>query len=384
MGQTVIYLAHHTAAPVCDEALSVMAPFWNELYYNPQEPTSAGKRVKASLDEARESVARLIQAEADDILFTSSGTESNNLAVQGIARAYARRGRHLIVSVLSDLSVINSARALEREGFDVTFLGCDAMGITRPDDLLSAIREDTILFSIPLASGEIGSLQPIADLVSLCHEQGIKVHVDGTPAIGIVPFSVIETPVDALTIHGPTLYGPRGSAALYLAPGTRIRPIMYGGEQEGGWRPGTEILPNWIGFGAAAQWISEQLERWQLEVAPLLQVWNRELEERLGPLGVHRIGPPPGALRLPNHLSYVIEGLDGEAVLIDMEARGVIASAGTACGTKALKRSRAFEAMGISEDLARGYVLFSAPLGITEDDLSRALQIFEDTLRKYR
>ena len=384
MSHRLIYLAHHTAAPVCETALAAMAPFWQNRFYNPQEPTSVSKRVKEELDEARRAVAALIEADAEDIIFTSSGTESNNMAVQGIARAYARRGRHLILSALSDLSVINAARALEREGFEITFIGCDARGRTHPRDLVSAIRDDTILFSIPLAAAESGALQPIADLVEIAHHHGIKIHIDGTAAIGIIPFSVLAVPVDALTLHGPTFYAPRGSAALYLAPGTRIRPLMHGGEQEGGWRPGTEILPNWIGMGAAAQWIKAQLPRWSNDVAPRMAEFILNIESRLSEYGVRLLGPPPGDERLPNHAAFLVEGIDGEAVLIDLEAHGVIASAGTACGTKAHKRTRTMEAMGIDETLARGYVLFSAPLDVRPDHLKHAFEVFERVIRAYR
>ncbi len=379
-----IYLAHHTAAPVCEAALTTMGPFWQEHFFNPQEPTSVSKRVKDALDDARQAVASLIDADAEDIIFTSSATESNNMALQGIARAYARRGRHLILSALSDLSVINAARALEREGFELTFIGCDAEGRTNPRDLVSAIRDDTILFSIPLAAAEPGTLQPISDLAEIAHHHGIKIHVDGTAAIGIIPFSVLTVPVDALTVHGPTFYAPRGAAALYLAPGTRIRPLMHGGEQEGGWRPGTEILPNWIGMGAAARWIKSHLPQWSSAVAPRMAEFIHTVETRLGSYGVRRLGPPPGEERLPNHAAFLVEGIDGEAVLIDLESHGIIASAGTACGTKAHKRSRTMEAMGIDETLARGYVLFSAPLDVQPDHLMHALEVFETVVRAYR
>ena len=384
MTQPWVYLAFMTAVPVPDEVVAAVIRYLREDFYHPGEPVNPSRRVRDALREARSRVARLLGADPEDILFTSSATESNNLAVQGLARASADRGRRLLISSQSDLSVIHSARALEREGFHFDLVPTDAAGRTSPETLTRMITGDTVLVSFPHAGAESGAVQPVRDLAAAARQRGCLFHLDASWTAGVLPLDVRQTVVDAVTLHGPTFYAPKGAAALYLNPERSLLPLMYGGDQEQGYRPGMEIVPNWIGMGVAAEWILARRARWETHVHPLMVRLIERIRAATESLGVRLVGPPPGPHRLPYHAAFAVPGAMGEVLLIDLEARGVLAGSGSACGRMAQKRSPALEAMGIHEALARGLVTFTAPLEVDAAAIDRAAEVFIDAVRRHR
>ncbi|MGB3960275.1 MAG: cysteine desulfurase family protein, partial [bacterium] len=255
-----IYLDHAATTPVHPRVLEKMLPYFRDQYGNPSSVYRLGREAKKAVEDAREKVAQLIGAEPREIVFTSGGTEADNIALQGVARANRDRGRHIITSAVEHHAVLHTAEALEKEGFSVTYLPVDKYGRISIADLEAAIGKDTILISIMYANNEVGTVQPIREIGRLAREHGIIFHTDAVQAVGYLPIDVNRDNIDLLTLSGHKLYGPKGIGALYLRRGTRIAPLMGGGAQERKWRPGTENVPGIVGLGEAAVLAGENME----------------------------------------------------------------------------------------------------------------------------
>jgi len=378
---TRVYLDNAGATPVRPEVLQALLPFFSERFGNPSAVYDLGSEIKEVLEEQRASVARLIGAQAEEIIFTSSGAEANNLAIKGVALANLKKGRHVVVSAIEHHSVLNAARFLEKFlDFEVTFLPVDRSGLVDPQRLQQSLSPATVLVSILHGSNEIGTVQDLPTLAALCRAQGILFHTDAVATVGQLPVAVQELGVDLLTLSGPALGAPKGVGALYFRRQLRLVPQIHGGIQENGRRGGTENVPGIVGLGKAAELALQELP----EKAPYLA----GLRDRLV-AGVQQAIPQVfytghPEQRLPGQASFCIEGIEGEALLFMLSRQGIYANTGSACASKALKTSPVLCALGIRPDLAQGSVVFTFSRAIREEEVDYVLEQLPPAVAKLR
>jgi cysteine desulfurase len=375
-----VYLDHMAATPLHPQALEAMLPFLKENFGNPQSLHSFGQPVQEAVEEARAKVARLVNASAEEIFFTASGSEANNFAVKGMALARRDKGKHLVVSAIEHQSVLNSVKSLERLGFQATLVPVDRDGLVDPEAVARALTPETVLVSVMLANGEIGSLEPVADIARTCRARKVPFHSDAVAAVGSIPVDVGALEVDALSLAGDQFYGPKGSAALFVRKGVRILPFVDGGIQEGGRRAGTENVAGIVGLGKAAEVAASELGR-RMGKAQALR--DRLIEEL--PRRVERViltGHP--ARRLPHHASFCIEFVEGEAMLLNLDMKGIAASSGSACTSRALKASHVLLAIGLDHALAQGSLVFGLLDSTEAEDLDYLLEVFPPIIRRLR
>jgi cysteine desulfurase len=315
------------------------------------------------------------------VFFTASGSESNNLALKGMALAGRTRGKRIVLSAVEHLSVMNAAKSLEKLGFETVLVPVDGLGRVDPDDVRKALTKGTILVSVQTANSEVGTLEPVAEIARISRENGVPFHTDAVAAAGNVPFDVRALGVDALSLAADQFYGPKGAAALYLKKGTRIVPLVDGGVQEGGRRGGTENVPAIVGMGRAAEIAAATMTKWIGTETSLRDRLIRGLLERVDRSVL--TGDPSS--RLPYHASFCVEFIEGEAMLLHLDMKGVAASSGSACTSKSLKASHVLLAMGVDHALAQGSLVFSLLETTSAADIDRVLEVFPpivDNLRR--
>ena len=349
------YLDHASATPVRKEVFEAMEPYFIEHFGNPSNVYDLGSKIKQIIEEQRSKVADLIGAKAQDIIFTSSGAEANNLAIKGVALARQKKGKHIIVSMIEHHSVLNSARFLERLDFEVTFLPVDAYGIVNPERLSKAITPETILVSVMHANNEIGTIEPIQEISAICSEKGILFHTDAVASVGNIPVDVNTLNVDLLSLSGASLGAPKGIGALYFRKNTRLMPLIHGGIQENGRRGGTENIPGIVGLGRAAELATQVLPKKVQHVRKLRDILVSGIQEKIEK--VTFTGHPKK--RLPGHASFCFEAIEGESLVFMLAQAGIYSNTGSACASKALKTSPVLGAIGIPPDLAQGSIVFT-------------------------
>jgi cysteine desulfurase len=379
------YFDHAAAAPLLPEARQAMLPFLGDDFGNPSSLHRFGTRPRAALDDARTQVAALITARPDDIVFTASASESNNLAIKGLALSRGDKGRHIIASAIEHVSVLEPLKSLGVSGFEVTLVPVDSEGVVRPDKLAAAIKTDTVLVSVMHANYEVGTIQSIKELAALTHRYRVPFHSDGTAAVGRIPVDVADLNVDAYSFPAMSVYGPKGAAALYLKRGTRIRSLIEGGFQEKNRRAGTEDVAAIAGFGAAAAVTKAKLPEWSAAMSKLAHRIFKELPGKLD--HVSFTGPiPPGiwpesskdsamsrAKRLPGHVSVVVEFVEGEAMLLFLDDEGIAAASGSSCSAKTLKASHVLLAMGLPHTKAQSSLVLTMGKDTTDAEVTRLL-----------
>ena len=376
-----VYLDHIAATPPRPEVVDAMLPFLGESFANPQSLHSGGQEALQAVEESRARVAGLIGASAEEVVFTASGSESNNLALKGMALAGRARGKRIIVSAIEHLSVLNAAKSLEKLGFETILVPVDGLGRVDPDDVRKALTKGTVLVSVQTANSEVGTLEPVAEIARISRENGVPFHTDAIAAAGNVPFDVRALGVDALSLAADQFYGPKGAAALYLRKGTRIVPLVDGGVQEGGRRGGTENVPAIVGMGRAAEIAAAEMTKWIGTETSLRDRLIRGLLEKVD----RSVLTGDTSSRLPHHASFCVEFIEGEAMLLHLDMKGVAASSGSACTSKSLKVSHVLLAMGVDHALAQGSLVFSLLETTTAADIDRVLEVFPpivDTLRR--
>ncbi|MBI5056920.1 MAG: cysteine desulfurase [Nitrospirae bacterium] len=374
-----IYLDHVATNPLHPDVLDAMLPYFKEHYGNPLSVYESGVKAREAIEDARERTASLVNAKAKEIIFTASGAEANNFALKGIAYANQSKGKHIIISRIEHHSILNTARFLEKSGFAVTYIPVDKNGIVNPADVEKAIIKETILISIIHASPEIGTIQPIAEIGKIAKKKGVIFHTDAVASVGNIPVDVQSLGVDMLTFAAHQFYGPKGAAALYVKEGIRIVPLIYGGIQEGGRRAGTENVPAIVGMGKAAELAKRDLQKRTDHVRPLR---DKLIENTLKVDKVILTGHPEN--RLPNHASFVVEYIEGEAMMLLLAAKGIYAASGSACSSKALKASPVIISIGIPAHLAQGSVVFTLGEGTTEDDINYFNETFSQVIKRLR
>jgi cysteine desulfurase len=365
----MIYLDYNATTPLCAAAREAMEPFLSRHYGNPSSVHAAGREARAGVDDARDRLADLLGAKPHELIFTGSGTESNNLAVLGLARAHSSRGRHLICASTEHHAVLNAFEHLGgREGFDVTFLPVDRYGRIDPDEFARAIRADTILFSIMTANNETGVLQPMAELARLCHERGVLLHSDVVQSFGKVETNLEESGFVAASFAAHKFYGPKGAGLLYLRAGVRIEPLQFGGAHENQRRPGTENVAAIVGMAAAAEFaLRDRAQEQEREEILRDRLWSQI--HSACPDAIQNSHVPK---RLAHTLNVSFPGLSSETILMALDLEGVCASSGSACMVGSVVASHVLLAMGLSAELAGAAVRFSLGRETTEDDIDRA------------
>jgi len=376
-----VYLDQAAATPVRPEVLEAMLPYFSQRFGNPSAVYDLGFEIKEVLEEQRAKVAHLLGAQMEEIIFTSSGAEANNLAVKGAALANLKKGRHVIISAIEHHSVLNSARFLERfQDFEVTFLPVDNYGLVDPERLQKAITPATVLVSIMHGNNEIGTIEPISQLAALCRERGILFHTDAVATVGNIPVAVKELGVDLLSLSGAALGAPKGTGALYFRDKLRLVPQIHGGIQENGRRGGTENVPGIVGLGKAADLTREELADRAQHLRKLRDFLVKGITE--GIPHVTYTGHPEK--RLPGHASFCVEGIEGEALLFLLSRDGIYASTGSACASKALKTSPVLVAIGVRPDLAQGSLVFTLNGDNREEDVRQVLEKLPGAVERLR
>ena len=339
-----VYLDNAAITPLLPEVREAMIPYLDDLFGNPSSLHEWGDTPREALEAARQQVAALIGGEAEEIIFTGSGTESNNLAVKGIALAQQNKGKHVVVSAIEHFSVLHSAKTLEKWGFEVSEVPVDKYGLIDPEDVRKNLRKDTVLVSIMHANSEVGTIEPIKEIAGITKENSIAFHTDAVATAGTIPVNVKELGVDALSLAGNPFYGPTGVGALWVRKGVRIMPLLDGGVQEGGRRAGTENVAAIAGLGKAAELAQANMPK---RIEHLTSLRDRLLSELPAKID-HTVVTGHPQNRLPGNASFCVEFIEGEAMLMLLDSQGVAVSSGSACTSRALKASHVLIAMGIS------------------------------------
>jgi cysteine desulfurase len=375
-----VYLDNASTTPILPQVRDAMLPYLNELYGNPSCMHDWGDSAREGIEEARTRVASLIAVDPEEIIFTASGTESNNFAVKGLALAQQGKGKHVIVSAVEHFSVLNSAKTLEKWGFDVTEVPVNKFGEVDPEDVRKSIRKDTVLISIIHASSEVGTIQPIQQIAKIAKENNVIIHTDAVATVGTMPVNAKELGVDALSLAGNQFYGPKGSAALWVRKGVRIIPLLDGGVQEGGRRAGTENVPAIVGLGRAAEIAQAEMT----ERIKRLNVLRDKMLKQI-PSKIERVlvtGHPRN--RLPGHASFCVEFIEGEAMIMLLSSQGVAVTSGSACTSRALKASHVLIAMGLTHAVAQGSLLMSIGLENTQEDIDYVIDVLPPIVERLR
>jgi len=377
---TKVYLDNTAATPLLPEVREAMVPYLGDIFGNPSSLHDWGDGAREAMEAAREHVARLIGAKADEVIFTGSGTESNNLAVKGLALAGQNKGRHVVVSAIEHFSVLQSAGTLAKRGFEVSEVPVNEYGMVDPDDVRRSLRDDTVLVSVMHANGEVGTVQPIKEIAAITGERGILFHTDAVATAGTMPVNVTELGIDALSLAANQFYGPKGAGALWVRKGVRIIPLLDGGIQEGGRRAGTENVPAIVGLGKAAEMAEAHMEERMRRLVPLRDHLLKELPAGIGHVVV--TGHPRN--RLPGHASFCVEFIEGEAMLMLLNSKGIAVSSGSACTSRALKASHVLIAMGLPHEIAQGSILFTLGIDNTDQDIGYVLETMPSIVDRLR
>ncbi len=374
----MVYLDYYSTSPLEEEVFEAMCPFLKERFYNPLSKNKMGFLIKEEIEVARSKVANLINANNDEIIFTSSGTESNNAIIKGLSFAYKKNGKHIITSKSEHHSVLNPLRSLERIGFYVTFLSPDTYGEIKPSYVESALRDDTMLVSINFGSVDVGTINNIKEISKILRSKDVLFHIDAVAAVGNIHVDVKELGVDSLSFSSHIFGGPKGVGGFYLKDGLRFMPLIYGGPQEFGKRAGTENVAGIVGTGVAAELAMINLDN-------RIKKRNKAIDEIKNIFsfdGIEIVGKD--LERLPGHLSFIIDGIKSESMIAYLEENDIYVSSGSPCVSYALKASPVLVSMGYSFEQASSVITLSASHKTTEDEIEYFLDIFGKALAKLR
>jgi cysteine desulfurase len=375
-----VYLDHAATTPAHPKVVEAMMPYFTGKFGNPSNLHDMGREAKNAVEEARVKTAALINAKPEEIFFTSSGAESNNFALKGLAQANSQKGRHIIVSQIEHFSVLHPAKTLEKAGFTVTAVPTDRTGLVDPGDIARAITKETVLVSIMHANNEIGTIEPVAEIAKITKEKGVLFHTDAVASVGWIPVDVKALGVDALSLSGHQFYGPKGAAALFVRKGVRIKPQIEGGIQEEGRRAGTENVPAVVGLGKAAELAAAEVPHRMSYTAQLRDRLQKGLTERIEHVVIN--GHP--TLRLPNNLNLSMWYVEGESMLLFLNMEGVYVSSGSACTSRSLKASHVLTCIGTDAAVANGTLLMTLGMGNTAEDMDYVIEKLPPIVQRLR
>jgi cysteine desulfurase len=375
-----IYLDHAATTPTHPEVVKAMLPFFSDAFGNPSSIYSYGQEARGAVEEARIKVAELIGAGNEEIVFTSGGTEADNFALKGVAYANEHKGNHIITTALEHHAVLETCKFLEGSGFKITCLPVDKYGLVDPDDIKKAITNKTILISVMHASNEVGTIEPVEEIGRIAREAGIYFHSDAVQTAGHIPVSVDGLRVDLLSISGHKLYGPKGVGALYVRKGTKLVPLMHGGEHEKRRRAGTENVPGIVGLGKAAELAGQEMGKETERLAYLRDKLIKGLEKKVDHIRLN--GHP--TKRLPNNVNVSVDFVEGESMILNLDLEGICASTGSACSSASLEPSHVLLALGSSPEQAHGSLRFTLGKENAEADIERVLAVLPGIVAKLR
>ncbi len=375
-----VYLDHAATTPVLREVVEAMLPYYTEYYGNPSALHQVGMGAREGVEQARETLAELLNASPDEIVFTSGGTESDNTAIFGVARANQKQGRHLLTVRTEHHAVLEPFEKLAEEGFEVEYLPTDRQGRVALADVAMRLRSDTVLVSVMHANNEIGTVQPIAEIGALCRAHGVRFHTDAVQSFGRLPIDVRAMKIDLLSLTAHKFYGPKGIGVLYVRRGTPLLKFQEGGSQEKNRRGGTLNVPGIVGLAKAAQIAHDTMQIETKRLSELRDGFMADLPEAIP--GVHIMGSREH--RLPHNIHFCVEGVEGEPLLLALDARGICGSAGSACSAGSTEPSHVLTAIGIPRELGRGALRLTLGRATTRESLNYTLNALRDIVRDLR
>lgn len=375
-----IYLDHAATTPVRAEALEAMLPYFTQNGYNASSVHAEGRAARAALDSARDRVARCIGARAKEVVFTGGGSEADNLALIGVARALRERGRHILSTAIEHHAVLHALDALQDEGFEVTRLAVDAEGRVDPAAFQDALRDDTILASVIYVNNEIGTVQPVAQLAQLAHARGALFHTDAVQAAAYLPLDVRAMAIDLAALAAHKFYGPKGAGVLYVREGTPLVPLIHGGSQEFAKRAGTENVAGITGLAKALELALDERTGAAARVGILRDRFESEVLGRIPQVRVNG----GGAVRAPHVSNISFLGVESEQLLMRLDVDGIAVSAGSACASGAIEPSHVIAALGLPEPWLRGVIRFSLGRSTTEEEIARTVEVLERAVADLR
>lgn len=374
------YFDHNATTPVDPRVLEAMLPYFGPEYGNASSLHRFGQDARQGVESARRQVAAQLGCDAKDVVFTSGGTEADNLAVFGTVRSAPGPSRHVVTTQIEHPAVLNACEQLEREGVDVTYLPVSGEGTVAPDHVRAAVRSDTVLITVMHANNELGTMQPIEEIASIAREAGVPLHTDGVQSFGKVPTRVEELGVDFFSLSAHKIYGPKGAGALYVRRGLQLAKVQYGGSHERDRRPGTENVPGIVGLGAAAELAGSDREDENARVGRLRDRFERELLSAVPDAHVHALNSP----RLPTTSSVRFDHAESEPLLISLDLQGFAVSSGSACSSGAVKPSHVLTAIGLSRDQAKSTLRFSLGRQTDEEQVGALLAALPDLVERLR
>jgi cysteine desulfurase len=374
-----IYMDYAATTPVDPRVVETMKPFFSKEFGNTMGLYSFGQEAKRALEESREKTAELMNARSGKVIFTGSATEANNTVLKGIAFANRERGKHIVVSSIEHHCVLESARWLEKQGFEVTYLPVDKYGLVDPDDVDKAIRKDTILVSVMHANNEIGTIEPIEEIGKICREKGIYFHTDAAQSFGRIPVDVKKMNVGLLTASSHKMYGPKGVGALFIEDGIKIEPLLHGGGHEFGLRSSTVNVAGIVGFGAAVDIAKKEMVA---EAKRLTQLRDKLIKGVLKIENSHLNGHP--AKRLPNNTNFWLAFIEGESLIAQLDMHGIAASTGSACSSESLEPSHVLLAIGLKHEEAHGSLRLSLGKWSKKQEVDYVLKVLPKSVERLR
>ncbi len=369
--ETKVYLDYAATTPVDPEVLEAMLPYLRDEYGNPSSLYAAGQRAKKAIEDAREIIAGYVSASPEEIVFTGCGSEANNWALVGTAQARKRQGGHIVVSAFEHPSVMEAAKFLAGAGYDVTYVRPGSSGIVEPDQISAALTDETIIVSVMLVNNEVGTVQPVADIARLCTERGIVFHTDAVQAVAKLPVDVAQIGCGLMSLAAHKLYAPKGVGAMYIKKGTKITPFIRGGGQEGKRRAGTHNVAGIVGFGKAIELAVGRRDDDQARIARLSEALLAGLHEKVGDIGVNG----DRTRSLPNILNVLVRGVEGESLLLHLDAKGVAVSTGSACSSGSLAPSHVLLAMDIPQEDAHSSLRLTIGRLTTREEIDYLLDV---------
>jgi len=375
-----VYMDNASGAPVDKRVVEAMLPYFDSRVGNPASLHESGVEARKALGTARELVAALIGAEDKEIIFTSGATESNNIAIRGAVQRKKKKGNHIIISAVEHMSVVNTCKDLQREGFEVTTVPVDRDGLVDPERLADEVTDQTILVSCMYANSEIGTIQPVRDIGAMAREKDILFHVDAVAAAGKIPIDVVQDNIDLLSLSSNDLYGPKGVGALYIKSGVALRPVMTGGGQERGLRSGSENISGIVGMGQACELAKDEMEN----DARQMEALREKLIDRVLGNMKHSYLTGHRTKRLPNIASFRFSFIEGESIILSLSDLGVEASTGSACSAKTLEPSHVLIAIGLRHEEAHGSLLLSLNKWNTQAEVDHVLESLPPVVERLR
>ena len=375
-----IYLDYAATSPVLPEVLDAMLPFFMSCFGNPSGIHENGRETRKAVEQARREVAETLGAESREIVFTSGGSEGDNLAIEGTAFALREKGNHIITSQIEHHAVLNTCRWLEKQGFRVTYLPVDASGLVDPDSVRDAIGNDTVLVSIMTANNEIGTVEPVSEIGEICREKGVLFHTDAVQAIGMMNIHAAEINADLISLSAHKFHGPKGTGALYIRKGTKLESLIHGGAQERGLRAGTENVPGIVGMGKAITVAAKEREENQQRIRELRDQMIRIVLERIP--GSQLNGHPEK--RLANNCHFSFAGIESEALLLRLDLAGISVSGGSACTSGSMEPSHVLQAIGLKDEMLKSGIRMTMGRETTREEIEKTAEKMSEIIADLR